>query len=117
MTRKSKTEQKVGQLARERFDPSRLHETLAEINAGSDRSAVIVWGALIDDALHSAILRMMRTLTELEEKELFDPDRPLGELGAKIKVAYAMEVIDKRKRDDLVRISKIRNAFAHNPFS
>ena len=95
--------------------------TLPEVNGlfvalrrGDDRTAAILGATLIDDLLKSALLSKFRHLTGDETDRLFGPDQPLGSFSAKIKLAYAMGVCDRKDAQNLEVIRAIRNAFAHN---
>ncbi|MGA7673745.1 MAG: MltR family transcriptional regulator [Rhizomicrobium sp.] len=80
-----------------------------------DRAIALVTGAAIEQALESAILTKFIKLDEVDERYLFsDENAPLSTFDAKIRVAYALGVIGKLARDDLVCIKQIRNSFAHS---
>jgi DNA-binding MltR family transcriptional regulator len=98
-----------------RFDTAHLNAVLWEINKGPDRSVAIVWSSLLEDALRSAIERKMRqSLTKSKLKNIFENTSPLATFSARIRLAYAFEVVSKIEHDDLNVIRNIRNEFAHN---
>lgn len=73
----------------------------------------IITAVQIDDALETALLRKM-TILEDEVDEVFVGDSgPLSTFSAKIKMAYALGIIGRDTRRDLVIVKNIRNAFAH----
>jgi len=61
------------------------------------------------------ITTRLRPLSVEEHRELFDRDgAPLGTFYDKIEIGYALRLFDKEVRDELHRIRRIRNAFAHH---
>jgi len=82
----------------------------------SDRAAAIVGATLIEHGLKIIILSGFVRLSPTETKNLFDADKrgPLGTFGDRIKMSYAMGLIGQKGRNDLVRVQKIRNLFAHS---
>jgi hypothetical protein len=78
-----------------------------------DRALVIMSGALVDWNLEAAISSRLAPREESEDKELFQQNGPLATMSARIKVAYALGVIDSGFRDELDHVREIRNAFAH----
>jgi hypothetical protein len=84
-----------------------------EVMHGSDRSAAIVAGALVEDHLTDAIKRTVASDTSLFN-ELFSPERGmLGSFGAKIRIGFLIGLYDRSLRLELDTISRIRNRFAH----
>ena len=45
--------------------------------------------------------------------ELFEPMRALGSFASKITMAYALRIVTKEIYNDLERVRRLRNAFAH----
>jgi hypothetical protein len=86
---------------------------LSEMNGESDRAVAIVCGTLVEDGLAIALRRIMLPLSRDDDDRLFGPDMPLGTFSAKVKLAYAMNVIEADARRDLDNIRCLRNAFAH----
>lgn len=78
----------------------------------SDRAAVIVCAALLEDGLTRAIQSTLHRDKAVLEK-LFRPSGPLGSFSAKIDLAFAMGLYSKEIHKDLVTIKNIRNEFAH----
>lgn len=80
----------------------------------SDRAAVILTAAMIDDAI-AQLLRISLVASPTREDPLFDsPNAPLGNLSARIDFAFRCGLISRRLCRDLHIIRAIRNAFAHN---
>lgn len=76
------------------------------------RGAVLVSSALVENLLEDMIKNYL--VRDKSTDDLIDgPMAPIGTFSAKIKLAFAVGLIDKRERDlcDLVRT--IRNDFAH----
>ena len=80
--------------------------------AQSDRVAVIVSAALLDEGLTAAIQTKLHKDKAVIEK-LFRPSGPLGSFSSKIDLGFAMGLYSKEIYADLVTIKNIRNEFAH----
>jgi DNA-binding MltR family transcriptional regulator len=80
----------------------------------SDRGAAILAGSFIEHYL--GIYLRSRTVNEKIAEKLFGAMGPLATFSQRIAVAYAFGLIEKWHFDDLERIRKIRNYFAHHPF-
>lgn len=78
-----------------------------------DRAAVVLGAARLDVALEAALSSLMSNHPNGQDN-LFDPDRPLGTLSAKIALAHRLGVIDQDVEHALQIIRKIRNDFAHS---
>lgn len=74
----------------------------------------IVGAAIIEEQLADALLAKMRPLSSEFKRRLFDGYGPLSSFSAKIDLSYAFQIIDKKTRDELTIIRKIRNKFAHS---
>lgn len=73
---------------------------LTALNAESDRGAVLIAAAMLDDE---------------ETKRLLEGfNAPLGTLSARILGAFALGILSEREYRECERIRKIRNVFAHN---
>ena len=100
------------------FDRSELETFAEEANVAikqlmeeSDRGAVLVGVAYLDDLLLRLFKRMLldKTLSE----ELFGGSGPLSNLSGRIKVAYCLGWIGPATFRDLDLLRRIRNDFAH----
>lgn len=79
-----------------------------------DRALAIVDAASLERSMEILIQEKMRPLGKTEFSRLFvDGGAPLVSLSSKIVVGYALELFGARTRDELNRIRKIRNQFAH----
>lgn len=82
----------------------------------SDRGAVIVGAAILDDAL-TQLLRAVFEKNKISNKQIekmFDLSGPLSSFGSKTLVAYGFGFISKPVFEDLNRIRGLRNEFAHS---
>jgi hypothetical protein len=83
-----------------------------EVHRASDRAAVIVSVAYLDEIL----LRRVQIAT-IEDKDcrhkLFKPSGPLGPFQNRVDLGYLLRMYSKEARDDLRLIGEIRNRFAH----
>ena len=77
------------------------------------RGAVLVGVARVDTALEH-LLQAVMTAGEDRRDSLFQPDRPLGSLGAKVALARRLGLIDAPVEQALHALRKLRNAFAHS---
>lgn len=86
-----------------------------QLNKESDRGAVIVAAALIEDELQSII--KARLISSLErDDELFDGRyAPISTFAAKIDFAYRLGLIPSDVRKTFHLLRKMRNDFAHLP--
>jgi DNA-binding MltR family transcriptional regulator len=87
-------------------------EETAFYNHDSHRAVAVVWPAIVENRLTDALRACMRP-DESVSKELFRPEGALGTFGQKIKLGYMLGLYEKDLKDDLVLLTKIRNAFAH----
>lgn len=87
-------------------------EELAFYNHDSNRAVAVVWPAIVENRLTDA-LRAYTRPDESVSKELFRPEGALGTFGQKVKLGYRLGLYEKDLKDDLVLLTKIRNAFAH----
>tara|TARA_E500000318_G_scaffold46673_6_gene44023 strand:+ start:14781 stop:15335 length:555 start_codon:yes stop_codon:yes gene_type:complete len=78
----------------------------------SDRGAVLVGAALLDDLLKMALLHQFAD-RQCSRDLLIGRYAPLSDLGAKIDAAHALSVVDEVSFKDLHIVRKIRNKFAH----
>ena len=84
----------------------------------SDRGAVLVVAALLDDALESLLRTQFvdepAVMNQVIEPLFDGPIAALGSLAAKAAMAYALGLINQRTFDDIRQIRRVRNAFAHS---
>ncbi len=97
---------------------------LDEAANGSPRAAAIVTTALVEDALRWCLCGFLTPdadraeLPALDHADVFDNEiAPLKTFHAKIVIGYSLGIYGTVTRDDLQRMKRIRNAFAHSPRS
>jgi DNA-binding MltR family transcriptional regulator len=86
---------------------------LAEVHGESDRAAAILAAAAIDQRLTRLLYKLFGPETS-QSTSLFRPDDPLGNLSAKIEVAFRTGIIGTDLHRELHLLRKIRNKFAHS---
>jgi len=107
-----------------KLNPDQIKALGAEVSGGlgaffghllmqGDRAAVVLGAARLDVALEAALRSLMSNHPNGQDN-LFDPDRPLGTLSAKIALAHRLGVIDQDVEHALQIIRRIRNDFAHS---
>lgn len=85
-----------------------------QLKAESNRGAVIVGAALIDESLEQ-LLKARLAPHKGKEDELFDiPYAPLSTLSAKIDFAYRVGIIRASVKSTCHLLRKVRNDFAHS---
>ncbi|ACT83012.1 hypothetical protein gp48 [Burkholderia phage KS9] len=95
-------------------DPSveRSAEFLQWLLNESERSAVILGGALADEELLALMLKVMPSPNKAEDR-LFEPERPLGSFSSRITLAHRIGLIDDDFARGLNWVRDLRNHFAH----
>jgi hypothetical protein len=91
-----------------------------DIAEESDKGVTMLVAANLDSELESDLIRFMEAGDELdidERNQLFGESGPLTSLAAKARLGHALGLYGRVTRDDIILISKIRNAFAHSPQS
>ncbi len=102
------------ELSREYVKPEHHGEYLKELGGESDRAAALVAAAEVESYLVYLLMLKFRRLSADEKEALFFGRKaPLSEFAARIAIAYGLGSIQRAERDDLDRIRRIRNAFAH----
>lgn len=94
----------------------RLETALEELQRESDRAAVILATAEIDQALRELLEAFFLPPSATSKKygfTLFSPDAVAGTLSARIELAYRSGLIPNWCQYEAHVIRKIRNEFAH----
>jgi len=116
MSRKVGREESVKRLkAFTKFRIGQADEVLGDVvMAETDRGAVILLTTAIEDILARRLRKEMVDLSADEDARMFGPDAPLGSFSARIRLAYALGLIDRpvARMCDLLR--EMRNACAHS---
>jgi len=89
------------------------YETILEIERQADRGAAIIACAYLEEFLVTAITSLLVDDKNGIEK-MFTGMGPLATFSAKIEIAYLLKVITQDAAQDMHKIRKIRNDFAHN---
>jgi len=77
----------------------------------SDRAVAILAAVYLENCLEEYL--RLRLVEGAGLERLFNPLGPLGGFSAKIELAFAVGLLPVSVRDDLRRINKVRNLFAH----
>lgn len=83
-------------------------------DAGHDRANAILVAALLEQSLEDAIITHLK-LTPREARPLLfaDQEGGLSNFAMKIKLAYALGIVEESIKAELTKIKNIRNVFAH----
>ena len=99
-------------------DINRRRDQLFEaLSTESDRSLILVAASFLDEALEAlqrARFCKKKRKGRPEIGPLFDMFGPLSSFSAKIRIAYALDLIEEWTYRDLEIIRKLRNVVAHN---
>lgn len=90
-------------------DETRISRFVDEFGSESDRGCAVLVLCVLEDALIEAI---KKRLPECDSDALRQI-APYGRLSASVSNAYLIGVISHGERDELTRLIKIRNKFAH----
>ncbi|MDJ0023236.1 hypothetical protein QM543_08055 [Pantoea eucrina] len=85
----------------------------AEFAGSSERAAVIVGAAFMDELLTELLTNFMVPDTPKKDKEIFSGNGPLSTFSSKINMCWKLGIISDRERATLHVIRAIRNDFAH----
>jgi DNA-binding MltR family transcriptional regulator len=75
---------------------------------------VIAAAAILDEHLGHALKRAMQPLSTRMYERLFDSLGPLSTFSNKIAMARALDIVSAHTFQELEKIRKLRNAFAHS---
>lgn len=84
------------------------------ISNESDRGAVLVSAALIDDGLKQLIVKKLVSSGSKVDRLFDGGNAPLGTFSARIEMAYRLGLIQQSTKELLNIFRKIRNEFAHH---
>jgi len=90
-------------------DTSKLIDVM---NTSSDLAVAIVAVSYLDACLGNLLRSSLADRDEADK--LLDIGNPLESFGARYRLARAMNLIDETRYEDLKKIGKIRNLFAHH---
>jgi hypothetical protein len=80
----------------------------------SDRAVVIILGSLTEDLLKTHIERKFQSLNSDESRRLFEERGPVSSFSARIDIAYALDLLNRKERDQLHLLREIRNRCSHS---
>src|SRR6266511_1184702 len=109
--------QLIEQVKKLTYDTKRFESFLLSLRAESDRALPIVLFAFVEDQLHDHLLRVLNPETVGGLERLFESLGPLATASARIKVASALGWLHNNTAQGLELLRKIRNEFAHYPFT
>ncbi|HUN84808.1 MAG TPA: MltR family transcriptional regulator [Terracidiphilus sp.] len=89
---------------------------LDSLNKESDRGAVLIAAAMLDDLLGKSVRAFLIDHKEVENL-LEGFNAPLGTLSSRALAAFSLGVISEREYRECDRLRKVRNIFAHNVHS
>jgi hypothetical protein len=85
---------------------------LAELNKESDRGAVLISAAMVDDLLSKCLTSFLIEHEDVESL-LEGFNAPLGTLSARMLAAFALGLLSEGEYRECQILRKVRNAFAH----
>jgi DNA-binding MltR family transcriptional regulator len=98
------------------FDWTRVQRISEELHKESDRAAIVLGAAWLDEGLAALLRAVLLPAMEKKEEsdELLGLNGPLGDFASRIKLCHRLGLIndDFRKAIDIIR--KMRNKFAHS---
>jgi hypothetical protein len=101
--------------------PNSIDETFSNLAKGliasrkmSHSAVVLTASSILEYDLERSLKAAMRPLNKYMEERIFEGYGPLSSFSAKIDMAFAMDIITKHVFDELNKIRKMRNAFAHS---
>jgi DNA-binding MltR family transcriptional regulator len=97
---------------RQRADFEAWADILDAFATESDRAAVVLAVAKLDELLAELLQRVFRPSATAQD-ELLDIEKPLGTFSAKIHISYRLGLIDASFARALHLVRRIRNSFAH----
>ena len=89
------------------------NEILKELEKGTDRAKVIVGATIIETQLEKLLEKVLVQNNKLQ-KEAFDFNGFLGTFSSKINACFLLGLISKKLYNDIQRLRKLRNQFAHD---
>jgi hypothetical protein len=92
-----------------------MSETMSDLKSHGEKAAVLLGAAYLEQCLEQLLVAAFKPLTEAEHNGLFAYPSGgfLKDYSAKVRLCYAMGLIEPETRDALKLIGQIRNVFAH----
>lgn len=103
----------VAIVAKDEVELDSLNRFMRVVGEQDERAMVLALATFIEDTLGRLLLAYFRNCKATRELvEGFSA--PLGTLGSRIKVAYAVGLVTEEQFKDMEILRKVRNQFAHN---
>ena len=87
-------------------------ELISELQHVSDRTVAVIGSALVENYLTDAIKRRLRKHPNAVN-QLLQPDGAVGSFRSKVCLGFLIRIYEESIFDDLNRVAKMRNDFAH----
>lgn len=96
------------------LDPVEFNKRLLALREQGGGEMLLIGASLLDYALEKTLTFRLPNGASKHAKRLFnDPSAPLGSLGPKIDLAFALGLISEGTRSEAHRVRRVRNHFAH----
>ena len=99
----------------QKLNETTWHKIVIELGNESDRGAVVIGAARLDELLFQLLAAFLQPSTT-DRDALLATDRPLGSFSARIHACYRLGLIDAEFANALHSVRRIRNEFAHETF-
>jgi hypothetical protein len=104
----------LNDIARQRPNKHEMPDFFRRLENEAARTAVTVYGAMLESMLEDALTANMMVLHEDRFEELFrGHNAPLGNWSSKTLLAHALGIFSDKVRLQMDQARRIRNAFAH----
>lgn len=100
-------------LSKVRIEAVDIDDHIARLKSESDRGVIILAATLIEDALVTALERIVKCPDRKTRDRIFGPEGPLGSFSRRIDFAVVLGILAKDKAQGLHTIRFVRNAAAH----
>src|SRR5690349_7348581 len=94
-----------------KFTPEHYNQFQESYSKESDRSVAILAATYLEHCLEEYL--RLRLVDDPSVRDLFTGFAPIATFSAKIDISFAVGLLPLHIREDLRRIKKIRNLFAH----
>jgi len=103
-------------LLKELPSEEKMSEIMVDLTAHGPQATVIMGAAYLEHALELLLRAKFIVLTKADDRRIFDGASGgiLGSFSAKIRIAYAMQLLHENPYKALLIINDIRNVFAHS---
>jgi len=99
----------------EGLDPEAVKEAVMVLRRESDRGAILVAIAILDDVFTNRLTQLLdRGNSEARSRILSPPLGALSSFSSKVDLAFCIGIIPKQIYDDIRLVNKLRNLCAHD---